>query len=184
MIVPQKRRDNTHLTPHAPRARVQPVHPLEDLPRHHQHQARDEYVLQHQNTICSSDDEGEAAARRELENIRRAHRGRRRDPTNHLHHLLGRGPRVLSQQCSRCLVNNHAREEVKEETNLEKVFAKLQKRFRPTGSAVFQQLDRRYHELSLDECKGVSDFAEKLREARTELLDLLASSLRILLFRP
>ena len=52
------------------------------------------------------------------------------------------------------------------------MFAKLQKRFRPTGSAVFQQLDRRYHELSLIECKGVSDFAEKLREARTELLEL------------
>jgi len=59
--------------------------------------------------------------------------------------------------------------------NARKVFAKLQKRFRPTGSAVFQQIDRRYHELSFDECKGVSDFAEKLREARTELLELDAT---------
>ena len=29
--------------------------------------------------------------------------------------------------------------------------------------------------MSLDECKGVSDFAEKLREARTELLELDAT---------
>lgn len=66
----------------------------------------------------------------------------------------------------------NAREEVKGTTVLEKLFAGLQKRFRPTGSAVFQQLDCCYHELSLGGYSGVSDFAEKLREARTELLEL------------
>jgi hypothetical protein len=66
----------------------------------------------------------------------------------------------------------NAREEVKGATVLENLFTGLQKRFRPTGSAVFQHLDRRYHELSLDGCSGISDFAEKLREARTELLEL------------
>jgi hypothetical protein len=39
-------------------------------------------------------------------------------------------------------------------------------------SAIFQQLDRRYHDLTLAECKGVSDFAEQLQEARNELLEL------------
>ena len=66
----------------------------------------------------------------------------------------------------------NAREEVKDKSVLDEVFLGLKKRFRPTGSAIFQHLDRRYHELTLAECKGVSDFAENLREARNELLEL------------
>ena len=66
----------------------------------------------------------------------------------------------------------NAREEVKDKAVLDEMFLGLKKRFRPTGSAIFQHLDRWYHELTLAECKGVSDFAENLREARNELLEL------------
>src|SRR5947207_14613061 len=69
-------------------------------------------------------------------------------------------------------LGTNAREEVKDKAVLDEMFLGLKKRFRPTGSAIFQHLDRRYHELTLAECKGVSDFAENLREARNELLEL------------
>jgi hypothetical protein len=52
------------------------------------------------------------------------------------------------------------------------MFGELEKRFKPKGSAVFQELDRRYTSLALDQCSGVMNFAERLREAQSELLQL------------
>jgi hypothetical protein len=66
----------------------------------------------------------------------------------------------------------NATREVKEIENADEILTKLQKRFRPTGSAVYQYLERRYQEVTLDTCKGVMNYAEKLREARTEIMEL------------
>ena len=66
----------------------------------------------------------------------------------------------------------NATREVKEIENADKILTKLQKRFRPTGSAVYQCLERRYQEVTLDTCTGVMNYAEKLREARTEIIEL------------
>jgi hypothetical protein len=73
---------------------------------------------------------------------------------------------------ARSRLGYNAREEVKDKAVLDQLLLGLEKRFRPTGSAIFQQLDRRYHDLMLAECRGVSDFAEQLQEARNELLEL------------
>ena len=56
----------------------------------------------------------------------------------------------------------NATREVKEIENADKILTKLQKRFRPTGSAVYQCLERRYQEVTLDTCTGVMNYAEKL----------------------
>ncbi|RYC80904.1 hypothetical protein BFJ63_vAg16199 [Fusarium oxysporum f. sp. narcissi] len=66
----------------------------------------------------------------------------------------------------------NAREQVKDEETVTEMFSELEKRFKPKGSAVFQELDRRYNSLTLDQCSGVMNFAERLREAQSELLQL------------
>jgi hypothetical protein len=49
----------------------------------------------------------------------------------------------------------------------------LEKRYQPTGSAILQSLDASYLETTLAECKGgVSEYAERLRKARSELEQL------------
>lgn len=48
----------------------------------------------------------------------------------------------------------------------------IKQRFLPRGSAIFQQLDRNYSQLTLDQCKDVSDFAARLRKARNEIHEL------------
>ncbi|KAF6528079.1 hypothetical protein HZS61_008381 [Fusarium oxysporum f. sp. conglutinans] len=65
-----------------------------------------------------------------------------------------------------------AREQVKDKETVTEMFSELEKRFKPKGSAVFQELDRRYNSLTLDQCSGVMNFAERLREAQSELLQL------------
>ncbi|KAI8397508.1 hypothetical protein FOFC_20780 [Fusarium oxysporum] len=66
----------------------------------------------------------------------------------------------------------NAREQVKNKETVTEMFSELEKRFKPKGSAVFQELDRRYNTLTLDQCSGVMNFAERLREAQSELLQL------------
>ncbi|KAF1981047.1 hypothetical protein K402DRAFT_343196, partial [Aulographum hederae CBS 113979] len=66
----------------------------------------------------------------------------------------------------------NARKEVNGLDTLETVLNKLKTRYKPTGSAIFQELDRRYHELTLADCTGVNHFASQLRKARAELLEL------------
>lgn len=66
----------------------------------------------------------------------------------------------------------NAREQVKDKETVSEMFGELEKRFKPKGSAVFQELDRRYNSLALDQCSGVMNFAERLREAQSELLQL------------
>ncbi|KAH7169586.1 hypothetical protein DER46DRAFT_624724 [Fusarium sp. MPI-SDFR-AT-0072] len=39
----------------------------------------------------------------------------------------------------------------------------LESRYRPVGSAIFQELDRRFQELTLDSCDLVMEYANKLR---------------------
>ena len=70
----------------------------------------------------------------------------------------------------RCGFN--AREEIKDSSTVDEILSKLKLRFQPKGSAIFQQLDFNYLDLSLEKCKGISEFAEKLREARNEIQDL------------
>lgn len=45
----------------------------------------------------------------------------------------------------------------------------LERRYQPAGSAVLQQLDSSYLDLTLQDCDSVSNFAEKLRQARSEI---------------
>ncbi|KAK1918672.1 hypothetical protein P3342_001721 [Pyrenophora teres f. teres] len=55
-------------------------------------------------------------------------------------------------------------------TTVVEAFKRLKSRFRPTGSAVFQNLHQEYKNTTLDNCKGtISDFAERLRTAKAEL---------------
>ena len=68
---------------------------------------------------------------------------------------------------SRCGLN--AREELKGVNQVDAALAKLKSRFQPKGSAIFQQLDQNYANLTLEHCKSVSEFAEKLRTARNEI---------------
>jgi hypothetical protein len=55
---------------------------------------------------------------------------------------------------------------------LEDCLQAIKQRFLPRGSAIFQQLDRNYSQLTLDQCKDVSDFAARLRKARNEIHEL------------
>ncbi|KAF1984975.1 hypothetical protein K402DRAFT_298410, partial [Aulographum hederae CBS 113979] len=55
---------------------------------------------------------------------------------------------------------------------LEFVLNKLKTRYKPTGSAIFQELNRRYHELTFTNCTGINHFASQLRKARAEFLEL------------
>ncbi|PVI00065.1 hypothetical protein DM02DRAFT_527827, partial [Periconia macrospinosa] len=68
---------------------------------------------------------------------------------------------------SRCGLN--AREELKGVNRVDVALSRLKSRFQPKGSAIFQQLDQNYTSLTLDQCKSVSEFAEKLRTARNEI---------------
>ncbi len=69
----------------------------------------------------------------------------------------------------------NGREAVKGLTTVTKIIAKVETRFRRSGIAVFTALDREYNELSLSNCNNIMDFAEKLRKAKNELLQLDAS---------
>src|SRR5438045_9220729 len=60
----------------------------------------------------------------------------------------------------------NAREEVKDKAVLDEMFLGLKKRFRPTGSAIFQHLDRQYHQPTLTELKAASNFPASQCEAR------------------
>ncbi|SCO84419.1 uncharacterized protein FRV6_08546 [Fusarium oxysporum] len=48
----------------------------------------------------------------------------------------------------------------------------LESRYRPVGSAIFQELDRRFQELILNSCDSVMEYANKLRQVRAELLEM------------
>ena len=69
----------------------------------------------------------------------------------------------------------NTRESVKLLATIVTILNIIKLRFRPTGSAVFVSLDRKYHELTLADCTGVMDYAEKLRKAKNELLELDSS---------
>ncbi|KAG5959349.1 hypothetical protein E4U57_000743 [Claviceps arundinis] len=51
-------------------------------------------------------------------------------------------------------------------------FQVLEKRYRLTGSAVLQQLRRRYARIRLDGCKDIADYADQLQKARADLMEL------------
>ncbi|KAF2395613.1 hypothetical protein EJ06DRAFT_462022, partial [Trichodelitschia bisporula] len=58
---------------------------------------------------------------------------------------------------------------------VEDVFATLEQHYKPSGSAYFRNLDRKYQELRLADCKDVTDFAQRLGHAYHELVALDAS---------
>ncbi|KAH7119208.1 hypothetical protein EDB81DRAFT_631188, partial [Dactylonectria macrodidyma] len=71
--------------------------------------------------------------------------------------------------CVRATLGFNAREIVKPITEkpfnrLHEVLEAIEEHYKPTGSANYQELDRNYHELSLENCKGVMNFASKLQE--------------------
>jgi hypothetical protein len=63
----------------------------------------------------------------------------------------------------------NARDEINGEETIAAALAKLRTCYRPTGSAVFQSLNYTYRNLRLAECKGVSNFAERLKRARDDI---------------
>lgn len=73
-----------------------------------------------------------------------------------------------------CLGYN-TRSAIEDLTTVSTILAKVKTRFRPTGSTVFSSLDRRYQKLTLFDCENVMASAEKLRQARNELLELDAN---------
>ncbi|KAH7112415.1 hypothetical protein EDB81DRAFT_622546, partial [Dactylonectria macrodidyma] len=71
--------------------------------------------------------------------------------------------------CVRATLGFNAREIVKPMTEkpfnrLHEVLEAIEEHYKPTGSANYQELDRNYHELSLENCNGVMNFASKLQE--------------------
>ncbi|KAF2400566.1 hypothetical protein EJ06DRAFT_476200, partial [Trichodelitschia bisporula] len=58
---------------------------------------------------------------------------------------------------------------------VEDVSATLEQHYKPSGSAYFRDLDRKYQELRLADCKDVTDFAQRLGHAYHELVALDAS---------
>lgn len=83
---------------------------------------------------------------------------------------LDKQERALAMISSRCGLN--AREEIKNVETLDAAMKKLEARFQPRGSAIFQQLDYNFSTLTRASCKNVSDFAEQLRKARNEIHEL------------
>lgn len=70
-------------------------------------------------------------------------------------------------------LGRNAMKDVEKANTVDDMLEKLKEKYQPSGSAIFQKLDREYQELTLAHCKGVTDFSNKLREARDaiELLD-------------
>jgi hypothetical protein len=61
---------------------------------------------------------------------------------------------------------------VKDNETVDNVITSAWNHFRPKGSAHFQQLDQKYHDLCLENCTSIMDFANELQKARTALLEL------------
>jgi hypothetical protein len=79
--------------------------------------------------------------------------------------------------CVRATLGFNARELIKatpEEpfNRLHEVLEAIEDKYKPTGSANYQELDRNYQELSLEGCKEVMTFASKLQEANNRLLEI------------
>ena len=79
--------------------------------------------------------------------------------------------------CVRSTLGFNAREIVKPITEkpfnrLHEVLEAIEEHYKPTGSANYQELDRNYHGLSLENCNGVMNFASKLQEANNQLLGI------------
>ncbi|KAM4060935.1 reverse transcriptase (RNA-dependent DNA polymerase) [Hirsutella rhossiliensis] len=83
---------------------------------------------------------------------------------------LDRQTRVKAVLCNR--LSFLAREDVKHLETAAQILQAIEARYKPSGSACFQELDKKYMDLTLDVCTDVMDFAEKLRQARSELLEL------------
>ena len=73
-------------------------------------------------------------------------------------------------------LGHNAREHIKDDPdNASALLLKLKARYRPTGSAVFQDLDLTYASITLATSASVSEYAERLRRARNEILALDAT---------
>jgi hypothetical protein len=67
---------------------------------------------------------------------------------------------------------NMVEKSVKDNETVDNVITSAWNHFRPKGSAHFQQLDQKYHELCLENCTSIMHFADELQKARTALLEL------------
>jgi hypothetical protein len=79
--------------------------------------------------------------------------------------------------CVRATLGFNARELIKATpekpfNRLHEVLEAIEDKYKPTGSANYQELDRNYQELSLESCKEVMTFASKLQEANNRLLEI------------
>ena len=83
---------------------------------------------------------------------------------------LDKQERAIHIVQSRCGIN--ARAEIKDCTTVVEALKLLKQRFQPKGSAIFQQLDANFSTLTLAQCNNVSEFAERLRKARSEIQQL------------
>ncbi|GKU08162.1 unnamed protein product, partial [Fusarium langsethiae] len=67
---------------------------------------------------------------------------------------------------------NMVEKSVKDDETVDNVITSAWNHFRPKGSAHFQQLDQKYHDLCLENCTSIMHFADELQKARTALLEL------------
>jgi hypothetical protein len=91
-----------------------------------------------------------------------------------LDHWEDKATRGVWAMKSRC--GQNARDEIQASATISAAFASLEARFKPTGSAIFQQLNYTYRNLTLDQCKGISDYAERLKSARNDIQALDSST--------
>ncbi|KAF2821270.1 hypothetical protein CC86DRAFT_427510 [Ophiobolus disseminans] len=79
----------------------------------------------------------------------------------------------------RSCCGQNARDEMQKETTITAAWRKLEARFRPAGSAIFQQLNFKYRNITLDQCNNsISKYAEQLKAARNNI-EALDKSARI-----
>jgi len=79
--------------------------------------------------------------------------------------------------CVHATLGFNARETVKATAEkpfncLHEVLEAIEEHYKPTGSANYQELDRNYHESSLENSKSVMNFASKLQEINNRLLEI------------
>jgi hypothetical protein len=71
---------------------------------------------------------------------------------------------------NRCGYN--ARDQIKDKDTVKAMLNALKAYFKPQGSGVFSELCRRFNDLALNNCKGVTEYTEQLRRVMTEMAEL------------
>lgn len=76
-----------------------------------------------------------------------------------------------AQSCSliRSYCNQNARDLIRNINTATEMLSKLEARYTPKGSAIFQALDLKFQSLSLADCRDITHFSEKLNAFRNDL---------------